>query len=142
MYLSKKQKSMNDIRNKTSMSIIHFEVWNKQCIKPINEFKTVLEQYPKQILLEYRNISWFVDPHWAHPFSVIHDDESKQRQSKARQSKVKARTTLGGRETGRETGQSKDVYKYTTNLQIVHIFKDPQINGSDWKGNPSSVVFD
>ena len=37
---------------------------------------------------------------------------------------------VGGK-TGRGTGQNKDVYKYTANLQIALMFKDPLTSGSD-----------
>ena len=57
------------------------------------------------------------------------------------QNKTEVRATQGGRKTGRGTGQNKDVYKYTANLQIALMFKDPRTSGSDWKGSPSSVVF-
>ena len=58
-----------------------------------------------------------------------------------RQNETEARATQGGRKTGRGTGQNKDVYKYTANLQIALMFKDPLTSGSDWEGSPSSVVF-
>ena len=55
--------------------------------------------------------------------------------------KTGAQATRGGRETGRESGQNKSVYKYTTSLQTVLMLKDPLTSGSDWKGSLSSVVF-
>ena len=45
--------------------------------------------------------------------------------------KTEVRATQGGRKTGRGTGQNKDVYKYTANLQISLMFKDPLTSGSD-----------
>ena len=65
-----------------------------------------------------------MNPHWAHPFSVIRDDKSKQNETE--QNKTKTRVTQGERETDRGTRQNKNVYNYTTNLHIVHIFKDPR----------------
>ena len=82
-----------------------------------------------------------MDPHWAHPFSVIHNDKSKQNKTERDETKHKSEPHKVGGKTGRGTGQNKDVYKYTANLQIALMFKDPLTSGSDWEGSPSSVVF-
>ena len=67
--------------------------------------------------------------------------QEQAERNRTRQSKTEVRATQGGRKTGRGTGQNKDVYKYTANLQIALMFKDPLTSGSDWEGSPSSVVF-
>ena len=71
-----------------------------------------------------------MNPHRTHPFSVILDDKSKQRQNKMKRNKTKARATQGGQEN-RPWNRNKSMCKYMTNLEIVLIFKDPLISGSD-----------
>ena len=71
--------------------------------------------------------------------SYVMTRASKTKQNETNKTEVRA--TQGGRKTGRGTGQNKDVYKYTTNLQIALMFKDPLTSGSDWEGSPSSAVF-
>ena len=89
----------------------------------------------------FNKITWFTDPHWAHPFSVIRNDKSKRNETKRDETKQKSEPHKVGGKTGRGTRQNNDAYKYTTNLQIALMFKDPRTSGSDWKGSPSSVVF-
>ena len=89
----------------------------------------------------FNKITWFTDPHWAHPFSVIRNDKSKRNKTERDETKQRSEPHKVGGKNRRGTGQNKDVYKYTTNLQIALKFKDPLTSGSDWEGSPSSAVF-
>ena len=67
--------------------------------------------------------------------------QEQAKRNRTRQNKTEVRATQGGRKTGRGTGQNRDVYKYTANLQIALMFKGPLTSGSDWEGSPSSAEF-
>ena len=68
-------------------------------------------------------------------------EQAKTKQSKTKRNKGPSHTRWAGKPAV-EPRQNNDVYNYTTNLQIVHMFKDPLTSGSDWEGSPSSMVFD
>ena len=65
---------------------------------------------------------------------------SKDKARQAKRNESPSHTRWAGKPAA-EPEQNKNVYKYTTYLQIVLMFKDPLTSGSDWEGSPSSVVF-
>ena len=69
-----------------------------------------------------------------HHDSLIHIElilSSSYLMTKANKTKQKPESHKVSGKTGRRTGQNKNVYNYTTNLQIVLMFKDPLTSGSD-----------
>ena len=56
---------------------------------------------------------------------------TKASKTKQNETKQKPKSHMVSGKTGRGIGQNKNVYNYTTNLQIALMFKDPLTSGSD-----------